>query len=121
MNCQISPHSIAGRMGYSLGRVWKSLVSRLAKSGALTQSGRHKVFVEAAIKLLCLFGIAAIAIALALLIGTKLAVALARSWWGIAEPAITREDSDPDYLGADLYIGDYDSNGHYIGDCKSSD
>lgn len=27
----------------------------------------------------------------------------------------------PDYLGADLYIGDFDDNGHYIGDCKSSD
>ncbi len=26
----------------------------------------------------------------------------------------------PDYLGADLYIGDFDDNGHYIGDCKSS-
>ena len=26
----------------------------------------------------------------------------------------------PDYLGADLYIGDFDENGHYIGDSKSS-
>jgi hypothetical protein len=26
----------------------------------------------------------------------------------------------PDYLGADLYIGDFDDNGHYIGDSKSS-
>ena len=25
----------------------------------------------------------------------------------------------PDYLGADLYIGDFDDNGHYIGDSKS--
>lgn len=25
-----------------------------------------------------------------------------------------------DYLGADLYIGDFDDNGHYIGDSKSS-
>jgi hypothetical protein len=25
-----------------------------------------------------------------------------------------------DYLGADLYIGDFDENGHYIGDSKSS-
>ncbi|WP_431033419.1 DUF3742 family protein [Pseudomonas yamanorum] len=30
-------------------------------------------------------------------------------------------DPGPDYLGADLYIGDFDDNGHYIGDCKSSD
>lgn len=29
-------------------------------------------------------------------------------------------DPGPDYLGADLYLGDFDDNGHYIGDCKSS-
>lgn len=31
------------------------------------------------------------------------------------------ENLGPDYLGADLYIGDFDDNGHYIGDSKSSD
>lgn len=30
------------------------------------------------------------------------------------------EGSGPDYLGADLYIGDFDDKGHYIGGCKSS-
>ena len=30
------------------------------------------------------------------------------------------ESSGPDYLGADLYNGDFDDNGHYIGDSKSS-
>uniref|UniRef100_UPI003C7DEF2D DUF3742 family protein n=1 Tax=Pseudomonas veronii TaxID=76761 RepID=UPI003C7DEF2D len=32
------------------------------------------------------------------------------------------EEKNPgsDYLGADLYIGDFDDNGHYIGDSKSS-
>ncbi|MCY1423894.1 hypothetical protein D9M71_396200 [compost metagenome] len=30
------------------------------------------------------------------------------------------ERPGPDYLGADLYIGDFDDNGHYIGDSKSS-
>lgn len=30
------------------------------------------------------------------------------------------EKPGPDYLGADLYIGDFDDNGHYIGDSKSS-
>ncbi|MBK5395450.1 DUF3742 family protein [Pseudomonas sp. TH39(2020)] len=29
------------------------------------------------------------------------------------------ENPGPDYLGADLYIGDFDDNGHYIGDSKS--
>jgi len=30
------------------------------------------------------------------------------------------ESPGPDYLCADLYIGDFDDNGHYIGDSKSS-
>ncbi|WP_439125752.1 MAG: DUF3742 family protein [Pseudomonas rhizophila] len=30
------------------------------------------------------------------------------------------ENPGPDYLGADLYIGDFDDNGHYVGDSKSS-
>ncbi|WP_223531775.1 DUF3742 family protein [Pseudomonas sp. GL-RE-20] len=30
------------------------------------------------------------------------------------------KNQGPDYLGADLYIGDFDDNGHYIGDSKSS-
>lgn len=29
------------------------------------------------------------------------------------------ENPGSDYLGADLYIGDFDDNGHYIGDSKS--
>jgi hypothetical protein len=33
---------------------------------------------------------------------------------------IEEEDSGPDYLGADLYIGDFDDKGHYIGGSKSS-
>jgi hypothetical protein len=33
---------------------------------------------------------------------------------------VEREDPGPDYLGADLYIGDFDDKGHYIGGSKSS-
>ncbi|WP_425914589.1 DUF3742 family protein [Pseudomonas sp. GWSMS-1] len=33
---------------------------------------------------------------------------------------VEEEDSGPDYLGADLYIGDFDDKGHYIGGSKSS-
>ncbi|UZD97647.1 DUF3742 family protein [Pseudomonas corrugata] len=29
-------------------------------------------------------------------------------------------ETGPDYLGADLYMSDFDDNGHYIGDSKSS-
>ena len=33
---------------------------------------------------------------------------------------LKEEVPGPDYLGADLHIGDFDDNGHYIGDSKSS-
>ena len=33
---------------------------------------------------------------------------------------VEEEDPGPDYLGADLYIGDFDDRGHYIGGSKSS-
>ncbi|WP_178080771.1 hypothetical protein [Pseudomonas sp. 02C 26] len=75
----------------------------------------------AASKLLCVFGLVAVALSFILLIVTSLAFALVRSWWESAESVASREESVPDSLGADLYIGDYDSNGHYIGDFKSPD
>lgn len=32
---------------------------------------------------------------------------------------VRSEDSGPDYLGADTYLGNYDDNGHWIGHFKS--
>ncbi|WP_433884421.1 hypothetical protein [Pseudomonas vranovensis] len=113
--------SLSGRLGSSLGKVWRNLVSKLSGSRRLTQRPRRQLLVTVASKLLCLFGLAAIALAFALLIITNLTVALLHSWWENTGPPESGEDAAPDYLGADFYIGDYDSNGHYIGDCKSPD
>lgn len=113
--------SFSGRLGSSLGSAWRNLVSKLYGSRRLAQSPRRQLLLTAASKLLCLLGLAAVALAFALLIITNLTVALLRSWWENTDPPENREDPAPDYLGADFYIGDYDSNGHYIGDCKSSD
>ncbi|HEN8704418.1 TPA: hypothetical protein U8209_000833 [Pseudomonas putida] len=113
--------SFSGRLGSDLGTAWRNLVSKLSGSRRLTQSPRRQFFVTAASKLLCLFGLAAVALAFALLIITNLAVALLHSWWENGEPVARRDESVPDSLGADLYIGDYDSNSHYIGDFKSPD
>ncbi|MGK0159244.1 hypothetical protein [Pseudomonas mosselii] len=121
MNSKIHPHSVPGRIGSSLGTVWRNLASKLVSSQRSTQIPHRQLWVTAAIRLLCLIGLAAVALAFALLIITSLAVALVRSWWENAEPVVSREESVPDALGADLYIGDYDSNGHYIGDFKSPD
>ncbi|MDH0708830.1 hypothetical protein N5D53_20145 [Pseudomonas sp. GD03862] len=121
MSSKIRPHSVPGRMGSSLGTAWRNLASKLVSSQSSTQRPHRQLWVTAAVRLLCLIGLAAVALAFALLIITNLVVALVRCWWENAEPAASREDSAPDYLGADLYIGDYDSNGNYIGDCKSSD
>jgi len=121
MNCHIRSHSSSGRLGSSLGTAWRNLILKVTSSERLAKSPRRKVLETVAGKLLCLFGLIAVATAFALLIITNLAVAVIRSWWGGVEPVASREEPTPDYLGADLYIGDYDSNGHYIGDCKSSD
>lgn len=40
--------------------------------------------------------------------------------WAFVGSDHQEESPGPDYLGADLYIGDFDDNGHYIGDSKSS-
>lgn len=120
MNRQIRPN-FSGRMGSNLGTAWRNFVSKLVNSQNLTQIPPRQLWVTAAGKLLCLLGLAAVAFAFALLIVTNLAVALVRSRLENTEALSNGEDSSPDYLGADLYIGDYDSNGHYIGDCKSPD
>ncbi|MNJ42583.1 hypothetical protein D3C77_375550 [compost metagenome] len=121
MNSQIRSHSFSGRMSSSIGIAWRNLISKKVSSQSSTQSPRRQFLVTATRKLLCLFGLAAVALAFSLLIITNLAVALIRSWWENAETVASREESAPDYSGADLYIGDYDSHGHYIGDCKSPD
>ncbi|WP_146232435.1 MULTISPECIES: hypothetical protein [unclassified Pseudomonas] len=121
MSSKIRPHSVPGRMGSRLGTAWRSLASKLVSSQSSTLIPRRQLWVTAAVKLLCLVGLAGLALAFALLIITSLAVALVRSWWEYAEPVASREESVPDSLGADLYIGDYDSNGHYIGEFKSPD
>ncbi|UFH29266.1 hypothetical protein [Pseudomonas sp. CIP-10] len=120
MTSQFRP-SFSGHLGSCLGKAWRNLVSKLSGSRSLTQSPRRQFFVTAVSKLLCVFGLAAVALAFALLIITNLTVALLRSWWENDEPVASRDESVPDSLGADLYIGDYDSNGHYIGDFKSPD
>ena len=121
MSSKIRPHSVPGRMGSSLGTAWRNLASKLVSAQSSSQLPHRKFWVTAAVRLLCLIGLAAVALAFALLIITSLAVALVRSWWENGEPLASREESVPDSLGADLYIGDYDSNGHYIGDFKSPD
>lgn len=118
---QIYSHSFAGGMGFSLGTAWRNLISKGLGAQSSTHCPRRHFLVTAGGKLLCLFGLTAVALAFSLLIITHLAVALVRSWWESDESEASQEDSAPDYLGADLYIGDYDSNGHYIGDCKSPD
>jgi len=121
MSSKIRPHSVPGRMGSSLGTAWRNLASKLVSSQSSTQIPHRQLWVTAVVRLFCLIGLAAVALAFAMLIITSLVVALVRIWWENAEPVASREESVPDSLGADLYIGDYDSNGHYIGDYKSPD
>ncbi|BAW24100.1 hypothetical protein LE197_05850 [Pseudomonas sp. PS1(2021)] len=118
---QVPSHSFSGRLGFGLGKVWRILISKIVSSQSSPQRPRSHFLVMAGGKLLCLLGLAAVALTFSLLIITNLVVTLIRSWWDTAERIANREESVPDALGADLYIGDYDSNGHYIGDFKSPD
>ncbi|MDH0645247.1 hypothetical protein N5D48_00475 [Pseudomonas sp. GD03858] len=118
---QVRSYSFSGRIGFALGKVWRNLISKIVSSQSSSQRPRSHFLVMAGGKLLCLFGLAAVALTFSLLIITNFVVVLIRSWWESAEPMANREKSVPDALGADLYIGDYDSNGHYIGDFKSPD
>ncbi|WP_264312456.1 hypothetical protein [Pseudomonas putida] len=118
---QVRRYSFSGRMGFGIGKVWRNLISKMVSSQSSSQRPRRHFLVMAGGKLLCLLGLAAVALTFSLLIITNLVVALIRSWWETAEPMANREESVPDALGADFYIGDYDSNGHYIGDFKSPD
>lgn len=82
MNCHIRSHSFSGRLGSSLGTAWRNLILKVTSSERLAKSPRRKVLETVAGKLLCLFGLIAVATAFALLIITNLAVAVIRSWWG---------------------------------------
>lgn len=131
MNTQnAAPISPAERWGYASGMLlkrgyWrlKALESRLAEraQGAGLPGGRQLVRGGFLIVGLVMLGaVLLISIWLAAFILTMLAVTaflLLRAAIGLDND---EGDPGPDYLGADLYIGDFDDRGHYIGGAKSS-
>ena len=131
MNTQnAAPTSPAERWGYVSGMLlkrvyWriKALESHLAEraQGAGVPAGQQLVrggFLLAG--LVVLGAVLLISIWLAAFVLTMLAVTaylLLRALMGLDND---EGDPGPDYLGADLYIGDFDDRGHYIGGSKSS-
>lgn len=131
MNTQnAAPVSPAERWGYASGMLlkrgyWrgKALESRLTErvQAAGVPGGRQLVrscFLLAGLAVLGM--VLFISIWLAAFILTMLAVTallLIRAFIGLDKD---EGDPGPDYLGADLYIGDFDDRGHYIGGAKSS-
>ena len=122
--------SPAQRRGYALGMLlkrgyWriKALESRLAErvQAAGVPGGRQLVrggflIVGPAV----LGAVLLISIWLAAFILTMLAVTAFLSFRAAIGLDNDEGDPGPDYLGADLYIGDFDDKGHYIGGAKSS-
>ncbi|WP_138947822.1 hypothetical protein [Pseudomonas syringae] len=122
--------SKAARAGYLAGglllcgaRRWMSLktwVCVKTTGGEVPLSRRACFYVFTLLELLVLVALVSVSfwfLSVAIMAG----VLLIMGWIGsLAEISEGEVDPGPDYLGADLYLGDYDDNGHYIGGCKSS-
>lgn len=123
MNSHLKPtlglRALSYRAGHIVGQ-WKisysALEGKLAARQGLGSSARLWLL------RLCLFSVLAV---LSLFIGFAIITGIAVMVYLLVRDRINFSQSSntpgPDYMGADLYLGDYDDNGHYIGDCKSSD
>jgi len=110
---------------YRAGRTLRRLITKLFsayESRSLKAQVNVGYFALALAAKACLIISALfLAVVLGLLVIMGFAIALLIAIRSVANPRPLDQDPGPDYLGADLYIGDYDSHGHYIGDFKSPD
>ena len=104
-------------------RKLKAFESRLAERAVIAGMPAGKLLVHGSFsiaKLALIGGLLFVSAWMVTFIAMMLAVTTLL-WLRVFIGADQREKNlGPDYLGADLYIGDFDDNGHYIGDSKSS-
>ena len=119
-------HSWAYACGTSVKRGYRKLQafeSRLAERAVTAGMPAGKLLVRGSFliaKLALIGGLLFVSAWMVTFIAMMLAVTTLL-WLRVFIGADQREKNlGPDYLGADLYIGDFDDNGHYIGDSKSS-
>ncbi|AUO47165.1 DUF3742 family protein [Pseudomonas ogarae] len=119
-------HSWAYACGTSVKRGYRKLQafeSRLAERAVTAGMPAGKLLVRGSFliaKLALIGGLLFVSVLLVTFFVMMLAV-ITLLWFRAFVGSDHQEESPgPDYLGADLYIGDFDDNGHYIGDSKSS-
>ena len=122
--------SRAHRWAYAFGmsakrgyRKWKGFESRAAERAAATGMPAGGLLVRGSFlvtKLALILGLLFIGFWLVASVVTMIAVIGLLVSKTAIDADINKAAPGADYLGADLYIGDFDDNGHYIGDSKSS-
>ena len=119
-------HRWAYACGMSVKRVYRRLKgfeSRVSKRAVATGMPAGGLLVRGSFlvtKLALLLGLLFIGFWLVASVVTMIAVVGLLVSKTAIDVDIKEAAPGPDYLGADLYIGDFDDNGHYIGDSKSS-
>lgn len=119
-------HRWAYACGMSVKRVYRRLKgfeSRVAKRAVATGMPADGLLVRGTFlvtKLAFMLGLLFIGFWLVASVVTMIAVIGRLVSKAAIDADIEEAAPGPDYLGADLYIGDFDDNGHYIGDSKSS-
>ncbi|WP_431480539.1 DUF3742 family protein [Pseudomonas thivervalensis] len=119
-------HRWAYACGMSVKRVYrrvKGFESRVAKRAVATGMPAGGLLVRGSFlvtKLALILGLLFIGFWLVASVVTMIAVIGLLVSKTAIDADINEAAPGADYLGADLYIGDFDDNGHYIGDSKSS-
>ncbi|CAN7226553.1 MULTISPECIES: DUF3742 family protein [Pseudomonas] len=119
-------HRWAYACGMSVKRVYRRLKgfeSRVAKRAVATGMPAGGLLVRGSFlvtKLALILGLLFIGFWLVASVVTMIAVIGLLVSKTAIDADINEAAPGADYLGADLYIGDFDDNGHYIGDSKSS-
>jgi hypothetical protein len=113
--CGISAKRVYRRMKGFESRVAKRAVATGMPAGGLLVRGSFLVT-----KLALILGLLFIGFWLVASVVTMIAVIGLLVSKTAIDADINEAAPGADYLGADLYIGDFDDNGHYIGDSKSS-
>ncbi|MNX95293.1 hypothetical protein D3C86_1275640 [compost metagenome] len=123
-------NSRAHRWAYACGmsvkrgyRKLKAFESRLAERAVTAGMPAGKLLVRGSFliaKLALIGGLLFVSVWLVTFLVMMLSVITLLWFWAFVGSDHQEENPGPDYLGADLYIGDFDDNGHYIGDSKSS-
>lgn len=111
---------MSAKRGYHKLKGFESLVAKRAVETGMPAGGLLVRGTFLITKLALILGLLFIGFWLVASVVTMIAVIGLLLSKAALDSDLKEAETGPDYLGADLYIGDFDDNGHYIGDSKSS-